>query len=272
MKNKLLTLLTLNTHSLIEEDYEKKTKIFVSSVAKILPDVFALQEVNQTSDKSIIIPDSMYYPLRDDICIKSDNHAAKISLNLSEIGLNYYWTYLPIKNAYNIYDEGLAVFSKNKISDTKVITLSVNDDYSDWKTRKALGVKVNNIWFYSVHFGWWKNNEFMFQWNKFTDNIDSDDIVFAMGDFNNPAHTRNEGYDYVKKSGWCDTYMLSSDKDSGYTASSDIAGWNGNGEKIRIDYIWCSKKINVIDSKVIFNGFNEEIVSDHFGVVAKVLR
>ncbi len=272
MKNELLTLLTLNTHSLIEKDYEQKTKKFVSSVEKILPDVFTLQEVNQTSDKSIIIPDSMYYPLRDDVCIKSDNHAAKISLYLNDIGLNYYWTYLPIKNGYDIYDEGLAVFSKNKICDTNVITLSDRDDYSDWKTRKALGIKVENIWFYSVHFGWWKNNEFMHQWDRFINNIDSKDVIFAMGDFNNPAHIRNEGYDYVKKSGWSDTYMLSTDRDSGYTACSDIAGWNGNGEKIRIDYIWCNKNIKVLDSKVVFNGINNEIISDHFGVIAKILR
>ena len=50
MNKNILTILTLNTHSLIEKDYEKKRKIFCSDIAKIHPDVFALQEVNQTSD------------------------------------------------------------------------------------------------------------------------------------------------------------------------------------------------------------------------------
>lgn len=272
MNKEILTLLTLNTHSLIEEDYEQKTKIFVLAIKEIVPDVFALQEVNQTADKPTIIPDSMYCPLRDGVHIKNDNHAAKISMYLNDMGLNYYWTYLPIKNGYKIYDEGLAVFSKKKICDTHVITLSDKDDYNNWKTRKALGIKVDNMWFYSVHFGWWKDNEFMHQWDRFLNNIHAKDVVFVMGDFNNPAHIRNGGYDYVKKSGWYDTYMISKYKDSGYTASSDIAGWNGNGEKIRIDYILCNKNIKVLDSKVIFNGINNEIVSDHFGIVAKVLR
>lgn len=272
MNKNILTILTLNTHSLIEKDYEKKTKIFCSAIAKIHPDVFALQEVNQTTDNFSIIPNNMFYPPNYNVIIKSDNHAAKISSCLNDLGLNYHWTYFPIKRGYDIYEEGVAVFSKKEISDTNVITLSKKDDYYNWKTRKALGIKFDNMWFYSVHFGWWKNSEFKYQWDKFINNIDLNDIVFAMGDFNNPSHIINEGYDYVKKSGWYDTYALSENKDDGYTACSDIAGWNGNGEKIRIDYIWCNKKIKVLESKVVFNGVNSEIVSDHFGVLANVLR
>ena len=43
-----MKLLTLNTHSLIEPDYEAKREIFVNVIANEQPDVFALQEVNQT--------------------------------------------------------------------------------------------------------------------------------------------------------------------------------------------------------------------------------
>ena len=42
-----MKLLTLNTHSLIEPEYEAKREIFVEFIAKEQPDVFALQEVNQ---------------------------------------------------------------------------------------------------------------------------------------------------------------------------------------------------------------------------------
>ena len=272
MSRELLTLLTLNTHSLIEKDYEIKSKKFADAIGEILPDVFALQEVNQSAKNAEITPDCMYFSCNDDVLVKSDNHAYILSMYLREIGLNYYWTYLPIKNGYDIYDEGLSVFSKNKISDTNVINLSKKDDYNDWRTRKALGIKIDNMWFYSVHFGWWKDGEFKHQWDRFVSEMDSEDIIFAMGDFNNPAHIKNEGYDYVKNSKWYDTYVLSKKKDFGYTAMSDIDGWNGNGEKIRIDYILCNKKINVMESCVVFNGINKDVVSDHFGVVAKVLR
>ena len=38
-----MKLLTLNTHSLIEPDYEAKRKIFVDFIAREQPEVFALQ-------------------------------------------------------------------------------------------------------------------------------------------------------------------------------------------------------------------------------------
>ena len=44
-----MKLLTLNTHSLIEPDYEAKREIFVNFIAAEQPEVFALQEVNQTA-------------------------------------------------------------------------------------------------------------------------------------------------------------------------------------------------------------------------------
>ena len=44
-----MKLLTLNTHSLIEPDYEAKREIFVNFIAAEQPEVFALQEVNQLS-------------------------------------------------------------------------------------------------------------------------------------------------------------------------------------------------------------------------------
>lgn len=45
-----MKLLTLNTHSLEEKDYEKKLKIFTEEILKEKPDVIALQEVNQPLD------------------------------------------------------------------------------------------------------------------------------------------------------------------------------------------------------------------------------
>ena len=44
-----MKLLTLNTHSLIEPAYEAKRDAFVEFIRKEQPDVFVLQEVNQTA-------------------------------------------------------------------------------------------------------------------------------------------------------------------------------------------------------------------------------
>ena len=40
---------------------------------------------------------------------------------------------------------------------------------------------------------------------------------------------------------------------------------------MRIDQIWCSQKLPVASSKVIFNGTNGPIVSDHYGVIVQTL-
>ena len=58
-----MKLLTLNTHSLIEPDYEAKREIFVDFIVREQPEVFALQEVNQTAAAPLLgeIP-AGYYP------------------------------------------------------------------------------------------------------------------------------------------------------------------------------------------------------------------
>ena len=49
-----MKLLTLNTHSLIEPAYEAKRDAFVEFIRKEQPDVFALQEVNQTAAAQLL--------------------------------------------------------------------------------------------------------------------------------------------------------------------------------------------------------------------------
>ena len=49
-----MKLLTINTHSLIEDNYRKKLDIFVDVIYRIRPDIIAMQEVNQTINAPII--------------------------------------------------------------------------------------------------------------------------------------------------------------------------------------------------------------------------
>ena len=87
-----------------------------------------------------------------------------------------------------------------------------------------------------------------------------------MGDFNNNALVRNEGYDYLINKGLVDTYFISQEKDSGITVSGEIAGWEAQSEKKRLDLILSNKEVNVKKSRVIFNDINRSIISDHYGV------
>ena len=81
-----MKLLTLNTHSLIEPDYEAKREIFVDFIAKEQPEVFALQEVNQTASAPLLgeVP-AGYYPCPGNMVpLKADNHAAAVARMLEE--------------------------------------------------------------------------------------------------------------------------------------------------------------------------------------------
>ena len=148
-----MKLLTLNTHSLVEPDYEAKRKFFVDFITKEQPDVFALQEVNQTaSAPAMPIPLADYCPCSGNrILLKEDNHAAAVAQMLKEEGVHYYWSWLPAKIGYDKYDEGMAIFSRMPITATENLLLSRTDDYHYWKTRRALGICAGDVWYYAVH-------------------------------------------------------------------------------------------------------------------------
>ena len=106
-----------------------------------------------------------------------------------------------------------------------------------------------------------------------TENLSDDKLTgtcFIMGDFNSPSAIRGEGYDYVKQSGWYDTYILADNKDEGITVGHVIDGWRERMDTqdagMRIDYIWCNHPLHILESEIILNGMNYPIVSDHYGV------
>lgn len=270
-------MLTLNTHSLIEQNYEEKLVYFVNAIVKYEPDIIALQEVNQTSDESSLSDKFLkgYTQCQSAVPLKKDNHAYRVVKLLLEKNINYYWTWLPIKNGYDKYDEGLAILSKKEILETDTVLVSCINDYNNWKTRKILGIYSGDEWFYSVHLGWWddKSDQFSDQWSRLSKRLTGKENVWLMGDFNNCAEIRNEGYDLIKKSGWQDTFEIAREKDDGITVGTVIDGWKDkitdtNG--MRIDFIWTNSENIIERTNVIFNGKNEPVISDHYGVMITV--
>lgn len=83
------------------------------------------------------------------------------------------------------------------------------------------------ILFYSCHAGWSNDHIelFKYQADKLLENISDKNLLFIMGDFNNNALIRNEGYDYLISKGLIDTYCNAKIKDSGITVRGEIAGW-----------------------------------------------
>lgn len=277
-----IKIMTLNAHSLIEENYERKLEHFVDAVEKHKPDIIALQEVNQSVGASEAEQKNLtgYYSCQKKIPVREDNYAYTVCKKLKEKGVLYYWTWLPMKIGYGKYDEGLAVLSRKRIVKTDECLISRTDDYSNWKTRRILGVLTEDIhrgWFYSLHMSWWNDDDepFIYQWDKIQKCLSDKGQVWLMGDFNNPAEIRGEGYDKISGSGWYDTYTLAQNKDNGITVDRVIDGWRDKIAAIdgmRIDMIWTNKKEKTESSYVIFNGSNEPVVSDHFGVIISVAR
>lgn len=261
----------------MEENYQHKLKDFVLAITTQKPQIIALQEVNQTTYK-VEIPQKMfngYYPCSENITIREDNHIFNTVKLLREKGIYYYWTWLPIKCGYNKYDEGIGLMSISPIVETKTIIVSTIDDYNNWKTRKILGIRTEsapNEWFFSVHYGWWNDKEepFQEQWKRTLSSLPKAEKLWLMGDFNNSAQVRNEGYDLIESYGWRDSYNIAKVRDNGITVGQVIDGWRGkttSTDGMRIDFIWCNKNTNISSSEVIFNGKNFPVVSDHYGVM-----
>ena len=269
-----MKLMTLNTHSLVEPNYVYKKEEFIKVIKKEQPDILALQEVNQ----SIVakkLPDNLDGFIKCESSIREDNHAWAVVKGLRELGITYYWTWIGAKVGYDKYDEGMAILSKKPIIKVEQNFISQIEDYHNWKTRKMLGIQVegSSDWFYTVHMGWWNDTEepFKNQWNRIEaiTKEKNDATIWLMGDFNSPDDIKGEGYEWVNKRGWKDTYHK---KGSGITVKEEIDGWKDTDNRgackkeKRLDYIFCNRKKTIKSSCVFCNGKNYPIVSDHYGV------
>ncbi len=267
-----MVLLTLNTHSLIEENYENKLKYFCEYVSKIKPDVIALQEVNQTSSAPEIEKSDFGYAVGE-IPLKEDNHALKVTKLLNSMGQSYSFVWAGIKNGFEIYDEGLAIISTHPMKDAQSFVISKTEDFANWRKRDALVVRINDTAFCTAHLGWWDDAKepFYDQFCFLDRRLSSFKDVFLMGDFNSPDDIDGEGYSLIKEKNWFDLYALAKKKEGHHTAKGNIAGWENSKEKeIRIDYILSGKKLCVEKCSTVFDNIRGDAVSDHYGVIAQI--
>ncbi|MBI6872195.1 endonuclease/exonuclease/phosphatase family protein [Clostridium aciditolerans] len=261
-----MKLLTLNCHSWMESNQEEKIKIIARTIYEKDYDVIALQEVNQSIKEEKIFEN-----------IKKDNFALVLIKELGKLGCNKYkmlWDFSHI--GYETYEEGVSILTKHKIEEEHYFFVSRSRDLSFWKTRKVVGASIRIdkklIDFYSCHLGWWNDEEepFKDQVDKLMSRIEKGKLTFFMGDFNNNAFIKREGYDYLIEKGLYDTFSIDKEKDSGITVKGNIDGWDQNKNDLRLDLILANKKVDVKYSKVIFNGINSMVVSDHYGVEVEI--
>lgn len=261
-----MKLLTLNCHAWHEENQLEKIHHLADAIKEKSYDIIALQEVNQSIDAELLYDD-----------IKKDNYGIVLLEELERIGVRDYsfvWSFSHL--VYGIYEEGVALLTKHPVIKKESFFVSLSTDPSYWKTRKIIGAQIDfgglPLSFYSCHMGWWMDEEepFKQQADRLFQQVKADAPVFLMGDFNNSAALRGEGYDYLISHGLYDTYELAHKKDQGTTVEGKITGWHDNKQDLRIDLILTNKSLPVLSSEVIFNNRNKPIVSDHFGVEVEV--
>lgn len=261
-----MKLLTLNCHAWQEENQAYKIHYLAKIIAANDYDVIALQEVSQHEEGKL---------LKDGV--KEGNYILALLKELKALGITHYdyvWSFCHI--GYKSYEEGIGILTKHPIVEKEEFFITKGIDKENWKTRKILRVAVQYsnklIDVFSCHLGWWedKDEPFKHQVDVLNSKIPKDRLAFIMGDFNNNANKRGQGYDYMCAKGWIDTYIVADQKDEGITVVGKIAGWEENLETLRIDLIWTNKPITVKKSKVCFNGKETEVVSDHYGVEIEV--
>jgi len=272
-----MKLLTINTHSLQGQNWRQDVSRFVEGILREMPDLVAMQEVNQTCNAPRIEGSMLegQYPVPGYVTIRRDNFAAHAAALLRQAGVRCSWVWLPVKRVYGKYDEGIAFLSLNRAIDgMDSFPISKCNDYTNWRTRKVLGVRLEGLddWFYSVQMGWWHDTcePFLHQWKVLNCCVASKRIcapVWLMGDFSAPTCYRGESYDTILSSGWMDTYREAAVRDSGVT----LPGRSTDGDGMRLDYIWCSEPRKVLSSQVVFNGQRGDVIAEHFGLLVEAL-
>jgi len=273
-----MKLLTLNAHSHVEEAYPDKLRHLIEAVEVFFPDVIALQESSQTlTGHPVPPPPNFLLPENVEVSLTADNHALLLAEGLGELGLPYYWCWLPVKIGYGRLREGLAILSRRPIRTARAILLSRRNNPADWRTRKALAITTeeSDTVFCSVHLGRWDDpvEPFADQWKRLHHALSPfPGQVFLMGDFNAPAHASDEGYTRVLADGWHDTYAIARKKNDGSTVRHSIDGWRDGGvsEEMRIDYIFSRLKPSVVSSYTVFDGQSSPAVSDHCGILTEI--
>ena len=277
-----MKVLTLNTHSWMEEYPELKLRQIVDYIAKEDFEIIALQEINQTMEAKEIA-DELFIKASGEthsVAIKEDNFAYLMVQLLKERGLHYYWSWTATHIGYDKYDEGVAILSKTPFIPESFLVSEISD-YANHYTRRILKGHLtleDKEWvIFTCHYSWWldPSGELLFksEWDETLHHIENDSqkVHLLMGDFNNEAALKEEGYDYIKETApqLEDAYIQADEKIGSATVLSDIDGWEGHTDEKRIDYIFTDYPGEVKNCRVVFDGKKEPVVSDHFGVAVE---
>ena len=272
-----MNILTLNTHSWLEEQPLEKLQQLADQIIKADYEVIALQEVNQRMDSLPAISTHNFHPTEKQQPIHEDNFAHLLVQRLKEQGHDYHWSWAYNHIGYSTYHEGVALLSKQPIT-PEIVLVSDATDPNDYRTRVILigqtKLAEQAITAVCCHYSWWlETGGFKHEWQKTERALQHHTApLLLMGDFNNPSSLAKTGYDLVLNSPLQlqDSFLAAAEKLGEHTVEKAIDGWGANQEKLRIDYIFTSPELAITDYQILFDGKQTPVVSDHFGVAVTI--
>lgn len=273
-----MNLLTINTHSWLEEEPLKKLEEIAKVILSSESEIIALQEVNQkvASKKVPLEQLTTFCPIATQTPIHEDNFAYLIVQYLAEKGQHYYWSWEMSHIGYAIYEEGNALLSKCPLT-SEALLISESQEPTNYRTRKILVAETESskgtLTVVSGHFSWWETpcTGFAYEWLQLEKYLATgQQPLVILGDLNNPVGTT--GYQLVENSYLPiqDAFVVAEETSGEATVEKKIDGWEENEAALRIDYAFVPKQWHVRKYEVIFDGRKTPIVSDHFGLLIQL--
>lgn len=258
-----MKFLTINVHGWQEENQLEKIKQLATFIHMNRYDAVALQEVSQHRDSEIAYKN-----------IRTDNYGLLLNKELAKLGSTDYELFWDISHyGFEVYEEGLALLVRHPNEKVESFYITDATSIDHWKSRKIVGGTWNidgqSLSLYTCHLGWWddKDEDYKIKVDRLLKVAEKDQHpLLLLGDFNVADHIKGEGYDYLLSKGLYDTHQLADKQFGESTIIGDIAGWDGNKRDLKIDYIFANWQADVKESRIVFNGVNGPVISDHFGI------
>lgn len=256
------SVLTLNLHTYQEKDQKNKFNVIVDFVDSEDLDVICFQECAQHKRSKFVSENNH---------IREDNMAYIILKKLSQRRKNYYYCWDWAHYSCRVWEEGVAIVSRYPLTGIESRYVSSSKSKTDpLGSRKALFAQtcipnIGKLNIFSVHLSWESKgllNQIAHLISFVTEKEDEDvGGTVICGDFNDEP--TGKGYKQMVDAGFIDSYRSANPEEISEKTTIDDK---------RIDYIFFKSEegfLMVSESQVVFNGYNQRIVSDHYGVVTK---
>ena len=260
--------MTMNIHSHGGADDGYKQKELAEFLLRESPSVVALQEVCQTRSAPVREPPRGFRVMGEEIPLREDNFLLGL---FDLLGGENEAVWLPVKVGYGTRDEGLALLTRFPAGEAREILLTPYRPYEDWRRRSALAVSdpSGREWTVSLHMSWWEEG-FLLEWNRLSASLRDAPSVWLMGDFNLPSWQMEREGDPLAREGYADAFSLAKRRDEEDTVLPYADGWrerSAGADGLRIDGIRCRPARPVLRYRRIFDGREEPVLSDHFGIM-----